>query len=72
MSSALSSHVLVSHKYATDRNFPSVGEIIVVRLSQELFGPGSEIESSCNLRLVLLNTIIIMPPSCALFLMCPC
>jgi hypothetical protein len=49
MSSASPSHILVSHKYATDGYLPSVGEIIVVRLSQDLFGPGSEIESSRNL-----------------------
>jgi hypothetical protein len=49
MSSASPSHVLVSHKYATDGYLSSVGEIIVVRLSRDLFRPGSIIESSRNL-----------------------
>ncbi|KAM6488962.1 hypothetical protein JOM56_015598 [Amanita muscaria] len=41
MSSVSPSRVLVTHKYAEDRHLPSQGEIIVVRLSQDLFGPGS-------------------------------
>ena len=49
MSSASPSHVLVSHQYATDGHLPSCGEIIVVCLSEDLFGPGSEIQSSRNL-----------------------
>jgi hypothetical protein len=32
----MSSHVLVNHQYATDRHLPSLGEIIVVRLSEDL------------------------------------
>ena len=49
MSSASPAHILVSHRYATDGCLPSVGEIIVVRLAQDLFGPGSQIESSHSL-----------------------
>jgi len=49
MSSALPSRVLVSHKYGTDKHLPVEGEIIVIRLSQDLFGPGSIIESSRSL-----------------------
>ncbi|KAF5386637.1 hypothetical protein D9615_001520 [Tricholomella constricta] len=43
MSSAAASpsHVVVSHSYAMDKHLPSKGEIILVRLSQDLFGPGS-------------------------------
>jgi len=49
MSSALSSHFLVSHKYATEKHLPSVGEIILLRLSDNLFGPGSIMESTGSL-----------------------
>jgi hypothetical protein len=49
MSSESPSRVLVSHSYARDRHFPSQGEIILLRLSQALFGPGSIIGSSRNL-----------------------
>jgi hypothetical protein len=45
MSSASPSRVLVSLTYATDRSLPDVGEIIVVCLSENHFGPGSIIES---------------------------
>jgi hypothetical protein len=41
MSSASPSHVLVGHSYAMDGHLPSKGETILVRLSQNLFGPGS-------------------------------
>ena len=46
MSSALS---LVSHKYAAEKHLPSVGEIILLRLSDNLFGPGSSIENTRSL-----------------------
>ena len=49
MSSASPSHILVSHKYGADNHLPDEGEIIVIRLSEDLFGPGSIIESSSNL-----------------------
>jgi len=45
MSSPSSSRVLVSHKYAEGGHLPSEGEIIIVRLSQDLLGPGSIIGS---------------------------
>ena len=38
------SRVLVGHKYGEDGFLPSVGEVIFVRLSQELRGPGSDSE----------------------------
>jgi hypothetical protein len=34
----------VSHQYGEDGFLPSVGEVIFVRLSQDLRGPGSELE----------------------------
>jgi hypothetical protein len=37
------SPTLVSYKFAECRTLPRLGEIIAVRLSQDLFGPGSEI-----------------------------
>jgi hypothetical protein len=49
MSSASPSHILVSHKYGIDEHLPEHGEIIVIRLSEDLFGPGSVIESTSNL-----------------------
>jgi len=49
MSSASPSHILVSHKYGTDKQLPDDGKIIVIRLSEDLFGPGSIIESSSSL-----------------------
>ena len=49
MSSASPSHILVSHKYGTDEHLPDYGEIIVIRLSEDIFGPGSIIESNSNL-----------------------
>lgn len=47
--SSSSSHVLVGHTYATDNHLPSEGEIIVVRLSQDLSGPGSTLGSARDL-----------------------
>ena len=44
MSSASPPFALVSYKYA-EGYLSRVGEIIAVRFSQDLFGPGSEIES---------------------------
>ena len=41
MSSASPSRVLVKHKYNQGGYLPSKGEIIVVRLSENLAGPGS-------------------------------
>ena len=49
MSSASPSHILVSHKYGTDEHLPDYGEIIVICLSEDIFGPGSIIESNSNL-----------------------
>jgi hypothetical protein len=49
MSSASPSRVLVTYTYARDRHLPSLGEIILLRLSQNLFGPGSIIGSGHNL-----------------------
>jgi hypothetical protein len=49
MSSASPSRILVSHTYATDSHLPSNGEVIVVRLSQDLFGPGSTLGSARDL-----------------------
>jgi hypothetical protein len=50
MSSASSSRVLVSHKYAEGGHLPGEGEIIIICLSQDLFGPGSvTVISSRNL-----------------------
>jgi len=37
---------LVSYKFAECRSLPLPGEIIAIRLSQDLFGPGSEIATS--------------------------
>jgi len=45
----LPSRILVSHKYGIDKHLPVEGEIIVLRLSEDLFGPGSIIESSRSL-----------------------
>jgi hypothetical protein len=45
---------LVKHKFDDDRYLPYIGEIIVVRLSEDLAGPGSAL-TSC--RLVPLATI---------------
>jgi hypothetical protein len=45
MLSALPSRFLVNHKYAETRHLPTEGEIIVLRLSQDLVGPGSIIAS---------------------------
>ena len=39
----------MSYKFAECRNLPRLGEIIAVRFSQDLFGPGSEIETCCDL-----------------------
>jgi hypothetical protein len=47
--SSVSSRTLVSHIYPIDRHVPSLGEIILLRLSEPLFGPGSIIQSSRNL-----------------------
>jgi hypothetical protein len=44
-SSASPSRFLVNHKYAEDSHLPSEGEIIVLRLSQDLVGPSSIIAS---------------------------
>jgi hypothetical protein len=49
MSSASRSHILVSHTYAMDSHLPNNGEVIVVHLSQDLFGPGSTLGSAHNL-----------------------
>jgi hypothetical protein len=49
MSSVSPPRVLVSHIYSRDRHVPSLGEIIILRLSEPLFGPGSIIQSSRNL-----------------------
>ena len=49
MSSASPSRVLVPHKYDTDGYLPGLGEIIVICLSEDLYGPGSKIQSSRNL-----------------------
>ena len=43
------SRTLVNHKYGTDGHLPSEGEIIVVRLAQDLFGPGSILPNSRTL-----------------------
>ena len=43
------SRTLVSYKYAKGRNLPRLGEIIAIRFSQDLFGPGSEIATCRNL-----------------------
>lgn len=48
MSVASPSHILVGHKYGVDEHVPDLGEIIVVRLSEDLFGPGSIIGESCG------------------------
>src|SRR5258708_6972955 len=37
--------ILVSYTYAGCRSLPRIGEIFAVRFSQDLFGPGSEIET---------------------------
>jgi hypothetical protein len=45
MSSPLPSRFLANHKYAEGSHLPSEGEIIVLRLSQDLVGPRSLIAS---------------------------
>lgn len=42
-------HVLVDHIYATDKHLPNIGEVIVVCFPQDLFGPGSTLDSTRNL-----------------------
>jgi hypothetical protein len=49
MSSTSPSRILVGHAYATDNYLPGEGEVIVVRLSQALFGPGSTLGSARDL-----------------------
>ena len=49
MLSTSPSRILVGHTYATDNHIPSQGEVIVVRLSQPLFGPGSTLGSGRDL-----------------------
>ena len=49
MSSALPSRTLISYTFAGCRNLPRSGEIFAVRFSQDLFGPGSEIETCRDL-----------------------
>ena len=51
MTSVPSSYVreLVKHNFAEDRHIPYNGEIIVVRLSQDLTGPGSTLPSVTDL-----------------------
>jgi hypothetical protein len=49
MSSASPSRIHVTHTYATDNHFPSKGEVIIVRLSQDLFGPGSTLGTARDL-----------------------
>ncbi|KIM44025.1 hypothetical protein M413DRAFT_373633 [Hebeloma cylindrosporum] len=49
MSSTLPCHVLVSHRYGTDGHLPSRGEVVVIRLSEDLFGPGSILDSGRTL-----------------------
>ena len=41
MSSTSPSRILVTHTYAANKHYPREGEVIVVCLSQPLFGPGS-------------------------------
>jgi hypothetical protein len=49
MSSTSHPHILVDHSYATDKYIPSMGEVIVVCLSQGLPGPGPTLGSARDL-----------------------
>ena len=49
MSSSSPSSILVSYTYATDKYFPRNGEVIVLRLPQVHFGPGSTLGSGRDL-----------------------
>jgi len=46
--SSVSPTRVVSHQYGEDGFLPSVGEVIFVRLPQELRGPGSELETTAG------------------------
>jgi hypothetical protein len=39
-------HVLVGHKYGTDHHHPGEGEIIVIRLSEDLFDQALSLNES--------------------------
>jgi hypothetical protein len=49
MSSTTPARTLVTRMYATENHFPSHGEVIVVRLDQDLLGPGSTLGSGRDL-----------------------
>jgi hypothetical protein len=44
-----STRVIVNHKFADDHHVPHIGEFLVVRLSEDLVGPGSALASLSNL-----------------------
>jgi hypothetical protein len=49
MPSTSRTRILVTRTYSTDEYIPKAGEVIVVRLSQPLFGPGSTLGSGRDL-----------------------
>lgn len=61
-------HVLLNHQYGEDIFLPNVGEVIIVRLSQDLRGPGSELEL---VQLLLLEAMISLLSSWELLIILP-